>query len=73
MSKVTLAGIILAGVIIAIIMPLLIIWALNTLFPALSIPYNLSTWFATLVLVTLPKTKMSKIKKPKTKEKQNVR
>jgi len=30
--------------------PLAIIWALNTLFPALAIPYNFWTWLATLVL-----------------------
>lgn len=29
--------------------PLLVIWALNTIF-ILAIPYNLSTWFAMLVL-----------------------
>jgi hypothetical protein len=30
--------------------PLLVIWSLNTLFPALTIPYTISTWFATLIL-----------------------
>ncbi len=28
--------------------PLVTIWSLNTLFPVLAIPYELSTWFATL-------------------------
>lgn len=30
--------------------PLAIIWSLNTLFPALAIPYNLDTWCAVVVL-----------------------
>lgn len=30
--------------------PLLTIWALNTLFPALDIPYDLRTWAATIVI-----------------------
>jgi hypothetical protein len=34
--------------------PLLTIWALNTLFPALSIPYTIWTWLAALILASLP-------------------
>jgi len=30
--------------------PLLTIWALNTLFPVLAIPYALDTWFAVIVV-----------------------
>lgn len=30
--------------------PLLTIWALNTLFPALNIPYSLDTWAATVLI-----------------------
>lgn len=30
--------------------PLVSIWALNTLFPTLNIPYNIATWFAALWL-----------------------
>lgn len=30
--------------------PLCTIWALNTLFPALAIPYTLETWVAAVVL-----------------------
>jgi hypothetical protein len=44
--------IIMAGIILVLILlafaPLITIWALNTLFPALNIPYTFSTWFATL-------------------------
>jgi hypothetical protein len=30
--------------------PLLWIWALNTLFPVLAIPYTIGTWFAALLI-----------------------
>ena len=30
--------------------PLLTIWAANTLFPVLNIPYTIETWFATILL-----------------------
>lgn len=35
---------------LVIIGPILTIWALNTLFPALAIPTTLETWFAIVVL-----------------------
>ena len=43
---------ILVGIAILILGPLLVIWALNTLF-ALGIAYTISTWFATLVLSSI--------------------
>ena len=30
--------------------PILTIWAMNTLFPQLAIPFTLETWFAVVVL-----------------------
>lgn len=39
--------------------PVLTIWALNTLFPVLAIPYTISTWFAVVVLGTFIKSKVS--------------
>lgn len=33
--------------------PLLILWSLNTLFPALDIPYTIWTWVATVLLGAL--------------------
>ena len=33
-----------------VIGPLATLWALNTIFPALAIPYNLDTWCAVIVL-----------------------
>jgi hypothetical protein len=37
-------------VVIALLSPFLMIWALNALFPALDIPYTLSTYFASMVI-----------------------
>ena len=43
--------IILAIAILAIIFgPFITIWSLNTLFPALAIPYTFETWLATIAL-----------------------
>ena len=36
-------------VIVLIVGPLLSIWALNTLFPVLAIPYTIQTWAAMLL------------------------
>jgi hypothetical protein len=46
-------GILTVIVAIMVVGPLVTIWALNTLFPILSIPYDFSTWFAIVVLTTL--------------------
>lgn len=35
---------------LVVIGPLAVIWAMNTLFPVLAIPYNLDTWVAVIVL-----------------------
>jgi len=37
-------------VIVIIVGPLLSIWALNTLFPALAIPYTIQTWAAVMLV-----------------------
>lgn len=37
-------------VILVVAGPLLVIWALNTLFPVLAIPYTVWTWLAALIL-----------------------
>lgn len=46
-------GLLLVVVALFIVWPLLFIWALNTLFPILMIPYSLQTWSAMLVVFTL--------------------
>ncbi|MCX7353082.1 MAG: hypothetical protein NTW22_07475 [Proteobacteria bacterium] len=48
MSKLTLMLILI--VFVVIVGPLLTIWALNTLFPVLAIPYSIETWFATVII-----------------------
>jgi hypothetical protein len=39
-------------VIVIVFGPILTIWSLNTLFPALAIPYTLETWAAAALLFT---------------------
>lgn len=45
-----IAGLVLLIVLIIAIGPLLTIWALNTLFPVLAIPYTFWTWLAVIFL-----------------------
>jgi len=45
-----IAGLVLLVVLIIAIGPLLTIWALNTLFPVLTIPYTFWTWLAVIFL-----------------------
>jgi hypothetical protein len=44
--------------ILVVIGPLLVIWALNTLFPVLAIPYDVWTWLAVVLLAGLFKTRL---------------
>ena len=51
MSKLLgVVGIIALVVALIIAGPLLLIWALNTLFPVVAIPYTIWTWLAALIL-----------------------
>ena len=43
-------AILLLVVFLIVIGPILTIWALNTLFPVLAIPYDIWTWLATVIL-----------------------
>jgi hypothetical protein len=45
---VTIGVVIIIG--LAVLLPLLYIWALNTLFPVLAIPYSFETWSAAVLL-----------------------
>jgi len=40
--------------------PLLLIWALNTMFPVLAIPYTIWTWLAALILGSAVAPKITK-------------
>ena len=48
MSKVTILLILL--ILVVVLGPIATIWAVNTLFPTLAIPYTLETWFATVII-----------------------
>lgn len=57
MVKVVLA---IAFILLLVIVgPILTIWALNTLFPALAIPYTVETWFAVVVIGGVLKSRVS--------------
>ena len=60
MNKVMLiVGFGLLIVALIVLGPLLTIWALNTLFPVMAIPYNFYTWAAVLVMSAFFQTKVS--------------
>ena len=46
-------------IVVIAIGPLATIWATNTLFPALAIPYTLETWFAVVILGAFIRSKVS--------------
>ncbi len=54
-----LIGIILVAALVIICGPLAAIWALNTLFPALAIPYTLETWAAAFIIQAVFKSEVS--------------
>jgi hypothetical protein len=54
--------IVLLVVALLILGPLLTIWSLNTLFPALAIPYSLETWAAVIILGGVFKSNVSNTK-----------
>jgi hypothetical protein len=49
---------ILFALFLVLVGPILVIWALNTLFPVLAIPYDIWTWLAVVVLGTFLKTRL---------------
>jgi len=50
------------GFVVAVVIggPLVSIWALNTLFPVLAIPYTFETWLAAMALAGVFKTSITK-------------
>jgi hypothetical protein len=54
--------IVLLVVVLLVLGPLLTIWSLNTLFPALAIPYSLETWAAVIILGGVFKSNVSNTK-----------
>ena len=57
-SKLILLGALLIAIIV--LGPLFTIWALNTLFPALAIPYTFETWLAAIIVGGVFKTTITK-------------
>ena len=58
MKTVEIFAVILLAAIFFVLGPFLVIWSLNTLFPALAIPYTFWTWLAALFLGGAMNTKM---------------
>lgn len=52
-----LAGLLIIAVVV--LFPLAGVWALNTLFPVLAIPYSLETWAAVIILGSLIKANVT--------------
>ena len=57
MFKIVIGIILILALVIA--GPVLTIWAANTLFPALAIPYDFSTWLAVVILGTFFRAQVS--------------
>ena len=56
---ITLLGLIAVAIIVIAIGPLATIWATNTLFPSLNIPYTLETWVAVVIIGAFVRAKVS--------------
>ena len=66
MKTVVVAAFALALVVFLVIVgPLAFLWALNTLFPMLSISYSIETWLAAAVLLALIQDNGLKLMKQK--------
>ena len=60
MTKIILMLLLL--IVLVIVGPFAAIWALNTLFPALSIPVNVDTWVAVAIIMALFRTSFTTAK-----------
>ena len=60
----TLLGIIALLVVLVAIGPIAVIWAFNTLFPTLAIPFTFYTWLSVVILGAFTRANVS-IKKDK--------
>ena len=50
MKTFAILGVVALVILLLIFGPLLTIWSLNTLFPALAIPYTMETWAAIVLM-----------------------
>ena len=56
---VTLVFMIALIIVVVAIGPLATIWAFNTLFPSLNIPYTIETWVAVVIIGAFTRAKVS--------------
>lgn len=64
MSKVLIGiGVVILAILIVLLVPFLLIWSLNTLFPVLAIEYTLDTWLAVVILMIFAKETSVRISK----------
>jgi hypothetical protein len=61
-NTILIVGLVLLVALLVVLGPVLVIWALNTLFPILAIPYNIYSWAAVLIMSAFFQTSV-KIKK----------
>lgn len=54
-----IAFMLVLSLVVLIVIPLLSIWALNTLFPMLNIPYGIDTWLAAYLIPAAFKSEIS--------------
>lgn len=59
-NSATFVFVVLLVLVLFALAPFAIIWALNTLFSALAIPYTFETWLATIVLSGVFKTTITR-------------
>lgn len=52
-------GLVAILIFVVVIGPLATLWSVNTLFPAVAIPYTIETWFAVVILGAFFKSKVS--------------
>jgi hypothetical protein len=50
LSAFGVVGLVIVAILLLVFGPFVTIWSLNTLFPALAIPYTFSTWLAVIWL-----------------------
>lgn len=43
-------GLVILLILVIIFWPFVLLWSINTLIPALSIPYSFTTWLATVII-----------------------
>ena len=58
--KSAIALLVIGGIISIIVGPLCVIWAINTLFPGVTIPYTIETWLSAAILCNIFRVTVNK-------------